>query len=230
MKTDGKDLKFHNGHRERLRQKFLDDKLADYELLELLLSFVIPRRDVRPLARGLMQQFGGLYSILTAPIDRLTEYTGIGRNTAIFIKAVHKIMTAGYKSELDGGNTKVFHNDKILINYCTLSMMGKDKEEIHVLYLDSDRRLLADDLHSVGTVDWVAVYPREILKRALGLNAKSIVLLHNHPTPNTTFSTDDIELTQQVAALLANVGIEVLDHYVVSGGIVYSARNMFLLK
>lgn len=137
-------------------------------------------------------------------------------------------MLAGYKSNLD--KVTIFHNEKILTNYCLLLMAGKTKEEIHILYLDEDNRLLADDLHSVGTVDWAAAYPREILKRALELNAKSIVMLHNHPKPNTSFSVDDIELTERVRDLLSTVDIDVHDHYVVSGGIVYSARNMFLLK
>lgn len=228
MKTDEKDLSFRVGHRERLRQKFLDDKLTDYELLEMLLSFVIPRRDVRPLARGLIEQFGSVYQVITAPIDSLIAFKGVGRNTAIFIKSIHKIMLAGYKSNLD--KVTIFHNEKILTNYCLLLMAGKTKEEIHILYLDEDNRLLADDLHSVGTVDWAAAYPREILKRALELNAKSIVMLHNHPKPNTSFSIDDIELTERVKDLLSTVDIDVHDHYVVSGGIVYSARNMFLLK
>lgn len=228
MKTDEKDLSFRVGHRERLRQKFLDDKLTDYELLEMLLSFVIPRRDVRPLARGLIEQFGSVYQVITAPIDSLIAFKGVGRNTAIFIKSIHKIMLAGYKSNLD--KVTIFHNEKILTNYCLLLMAGKTKEEIHILYLDEDNRLLADDLHSVGTVDWAAAYPREILKRALELNAKSIVMLHNHPKPNTSFSIDDIELTERVRDLLSTVDIDVHDHYVVSGGIVYSARNMFLLK
>lgn len=228
MKTDEKDLSFRVGHRERLRQKFLDDKLTDYELLEMLLSFVIPRRDVRPLARGLIEQFGSVYQVITAPIDSLIAFKGVGRNTAIFIKSIHKIMLAGYKSNLD--KVTIFHNEKILTNYCLLLMAGKTKEEIHILYLDEDNRLLADDLHSVGTVDWAAAYPREILKRALELNAKSIVMLHNHPKPNTSFSVDDIELTERVKDLLSTVDIDVHDHYVVSGGIVYSARNMFLLK
>lgn len=228
LKPDDDDLYFHSGHRERLRQKFLEDKLADYELLELLLSFVIPRRDVRPLARGLIAKFGGIYQVLTAPIDDLMEFKGVGRNTAIFIKAIHKVMMVGYKSNLD--KVTIFHNEKILTNYCLLLMSGKTKEEIHILYMDEDKRLLADDLHSIGTVDWAAAYPREILKRALNLNAKSIVLVHNHPKPNTSFSMDDIELTERIKDLLATVNIEVHDHYVVSGGIVYSARNMFLLK
>ena len=228
MITDSKDLSFHAGHRQRLRQKFLENKLADYELLELLLSFVIPRRDVRPLARGLIARFGGVYQVLTAPLEDLIKFTGIGQNTAIFIKAIHQIMLVGYKSKLD--KTTIFHDEKLLINYCTLMLSGKTKEEIHILYLDVSQRLLADDLHSVGTSDWAAVYPREILKRALELNARSVVMIHNHPTPGISFSQEDIEITTKVQNLLANVDIKLHDHYLVSGGIVYSARNMFLIK
>ena len=222
------DLSFHVGHRERLRQKFLDGHLADYELLELLLSFAIPRRDVRPLARGLMQKFGGLYPIITAPIEILMEYPGLGRNTAIFIKSVHQIMLTAYRCDL--GNQKIFHNEKNLTNYCILQVGGKQVEEFHILYLGHDYQLLADDLHSRGTTDWAMIYPREILKRALDLNAESVLMLHNHPTPNMTFSEPDIKATELLEHILAPVGIKLHDHYLVSGGIVYSARNMFLLK
>lgn len=226
MKTD--DLDFHLGHRERLRQKFLDNKLTDYEQVELLLSFVIPRRDVRLLARGLLTKFGGISQILTAPIDSLIEYKGLGKNTAIFIKLINQIMVAGYKEQLN--NQAVYLNDKIIANYCNSLLAGKNVEEFHVLYLNEERKLLSDDLHSVGTCDWVAVYTREIVKRALELNASCVILLHNHPTPNTSFSSDDIELTTQVKEALAPLNIDLYDHYVVSGGIIYSARNMFLLK
>ncbi len=222
------DVNFHLGHRERLRQKFLDNKLTDYEQLELLLGFVIPRRDVRPLARGLIAKFGGIYPILTAPIENLIEYKGIGKNTAIFIKLVHQIMLSSYKTCLETGT--VFHNEKILSNYILLLLSGKATEELHVLYLDVNRRLLADDLHSSGTINYAVVYPREIVKRALALSAKYVILLHNHPTPNTSFSSDDVQITTELQALLKPLGIEIHDHYVVSGGIVYSARNLFLLK
>lgn len=222
------DLSFHQGHRERLRQKFLEDKLTDYELLELLLSFAIPRRDVRPLARGLMKEFGGLYQILTAPYEDLLRYKGIGKNCAVFIKAIHKVMITGYKSCMD--TRPIFHDEKVLSNYCKLLLSGKTIEEFHILYLSTDRRLLADDLHSSGTTDWAAVYPREIVKRALELNARYLVLLHNHPTPNMSFSTQDIEITTEIQNMLSVVGIELHDHYVVSGGILYSAKNLFLIK
>ena len=226
MKTP--DLSFRIGHRERLRQKFLDDQLADYELLELLLSFAIPRRDVRPLARGLMAKFGGIHQVLTAPIEELMKYDGVGKNTAIFIKAIHKTMLLGYKACLD--KRPVFHDEKILTNYCKMLLSGKQKEEFHVLYLGADLRLLHHDLHSVGTVASSAVYPREILNRALDVGARSVVLLHNHPTPCTSFSTEDIEITDKIKEILEKVEIRLHDHYVVSGGLIYSARNMFLLK
>ena len=137
-------------------------------------------------------------------------------------------MMTGYKECLD--SRPIFHNENILSNYCKLLLSGKTKEEFHILYLNSEWRLISDDLHSVGTVDWAAIYPREILKRALELNASYIVLMHNHPTPNTSFSTQDIEATQMIQNLLNSVDIKIHDHYVVSGGIIYSARNLFLLK
>lgn len=222
------DLSFHQGHRERLRQKFLEDKLTDYELLELLLSYAIPRRDVRPLARSMIKEFGGLYQILTASYDRLLKHSGLGKNTVIFIKAIQSFMLKGYKSCMD--NRPIFHDESILHNYCKLMLSGKTTEEFHILYLNSDMRLLSDDLHSSGTIDWAAVYPREILKRALDINAKYVVLLHNHPTPNTSFSTQDIEITTKLKNMLSSVEIVLFDHYVVSGSIIYSAKNMFLLK
>lgn len=228
MNPDKNDLSFHSSHRQRLRQKFLDNKLADYELLELVLSFVIPRRDVRPLAHGLIKRFGGIAPVLTAPFSELTNFPGIGHNTAIFIKAIHQIMLNGYKYELT--ERPIFHNEKVLTNYCLMLLSGKSKEEFHVFYLDAEKRLIADDLHSTGTNDWAAIYEREILRRALEVGAKSVVMLHNHPTPNTSFSTTDIEMTNRIINLLQPFDISVYDHYLVSGGIVYSARNMFLIK
>lgn len=224
----GSDNDFHMGHRERLRQKFLDGKLADYELLEMLLGYAIPRRDVRPLARALMAHFGGVHQILAAPLDKLVAFRGVGRNTAIFLKSINQIMATGYCEKLT--EQPIFRDATAVANYCRTILSGKTTEEMHVFYLGSELCMLADDVHSCGTNDEAVVYPREILKRALVLNARSVVLVHNHPTPNKSFSTADIEITTTVKNLLAAAGIELFDHFVVSGTIVYSARNMFLLK
>ncbi len=224
----GSDTDFHMGHRERLRQKFLDGKLADYELLEMLLGYAIPRRDVRPLARALMAQFGGVHQILAAPLDKLIAFRGMGRNTAILLKSINQIMATGYREKLS--EQPIFRDTTAVANYCRTILSGKTTEEMHVFYLGTELCMLADDIHSCGTNDEAVVYPREILKRALVLNARSVVLVHNHPTPNKSFSTADIEITTAVRDLLAAAGIELFDHFVVSGSVVYSARNMFLLK
>ena len=222
-----KDENFYAGHRDRLRAKFLDGQLADYEKLELLLTYAIPRRDVRPLARSLVKQFGGVYQVLSASVDDLMAVKGIGNNTAVFIKLVQQMMTINYRGQLK--ETPIFHNETILHNYCRIIVAGKIVEELHILYLDSNLKLVADEIHSTGTVDSSAVYPREIARRALELNARSIVMVHNHPTSNNSFSRDDIEITTLVRSVLAGLNIELYDHFVVSGDIVYSARQMHLI-
>lgn len=225
---DSKNSSYRLGHRERLREKFLQDKLADYELLELLLSYAIPRMDVKPLSRALIEKYGSVHHVLSASVESLIENKGIKENTAVLIKIIHKMMILDYKKYMD--DTPIFHDYKRLYEYCKLSLYGKTVEEFHILYLDQNYKLLSDDLHSKGTIDWAAVYIREILKRALALNAHSIVMLHNHPVSGNSFSSDDVTITQTVKDLLLNVGIELYDHLLVSGTIVYSAKNMFLIK
>jgi len=221
------DEKFYTGHRERLREKFLGNQLADYEKLELLLSYAIPRRDVRPLARGLVKQFGGVYQVLSASIEDLTAFKGIGHNTAVFLKLVQQMMQIGYKGQLK--ESPIFHDEKILHNYCRVILSGKQVEELHVLYLDNNLKLIADEVHTTGTVDSSAVYPREIARRALQLNARSIVMAHNHPTSTNTFSNDDVAITTQVQMVLANLDIAVYDHLLVVNDVVYSMRAMHLI-
>jgi len=221
------DTSFHAGHRERLRQKFLGGKLADYELLELALGFAIPRRDVRKVARELINKFGTVYQVLTAPIEQLVSVPGMGKNSAIFIKTMHSMMTVGFRGYFS--HTPLFHDHAQLENYCRLNVGGKNVEEVHVLYLDNRMCLLEDWLHSVGTVNESGIYPREIVSRALMLGARGVALVHNHPTPGISFSDEDKIITRRLMFLLAEINITLYDHFLVSGSIVYSARNMHFL-
>ncbi|MBO7643250.1 MAG: RadC family protein [Alphaproteobacteria bacterium] len=222
IKLPDDNTKLCSGHRDRLRDKFLSDHLADYEKLELLLSYAIPRRDVRPLARGLVKEFGGVYQVLTAPIENLMAFKGIGRNTAVFIKVVHQMMQIGYMGKLK--ETPVFHDEKVLHNYCRSVLAGKSVEEMHVLYLDTNLKLIADDTHTTGTVNESGVYPREIARRALQLNARSVIMMHNHPTSINSFSRDDLDVTARVQSVLKNLEIELYDHLLVVNGSVHSMR------
>lgn len=221
------DLSLRAGHRERLRQNFLDGNLAKYEILELLLSYAIPRRDVRPLARMLFKKFGGMFPILSASIDDLCKIPGMGRNTAIFIKTVQQVMLEGYRNQAHESN--IFQTREHFENYCKLMLGGKPIEEMHVLYLDVDHRLIEDQLHSIGSNNDAAVYTTEIVKRAMILNARFVVLIHNHPRAQTSFSKEDEKVTQDIMQKLKIVGIGLYDHFVVSGGILYSMRDCGLI-
>ena len=216
------------GHRARLRKKFLDGQLAEYEIVELLLTYAIPRRDVRALSRQLFKKYGTIHHLLAAPIESLMENDGVKENTATFFKVIHKLMELEYKSVLD--EAPIFHNHEKLENYCKILLSGKSIEEFHILYLDSQYKLIKDELHSSGTIDWAAVYIREIVKKALDLNAHSIVMLHNHPSAFTSFSSQDILITEELENALEKLGISLYDHLLVSGDVVYSARNLHLLN
>ena len=215
------------GHRERLRKKFLEGQLAEYEILELMLTYVIPRRDVRTLARQLYKKYGNIHKLMAAPFESLIENEGIKENSAVFFKLIYYLMQLEYKVAFD--DRPIFHNYEKLENYCKLLMSEKTIEEFHVFYLDARYKLIKDELHSSGTVNWAAVYVREIVKKALDLNAGSVVLLHNHPSGYTSFSTQDIEITQELENALEKLNINLYDHLLVSGEIIYSARNMHLL-
>ena len=226
--TKPEDLEsLQTGHRARLRKKFLDGQLTEYEILELLLTYAIPRRDVRVLSRQLYKKYGTIPNLLSAPMESLTENEGIKENTATFFKVLHKLMELEYKSVLD--TSPIFHNHEKLENYCRILLAGKSVEEFHVLYLDGQYKLIKDEMHSSGTIDWAAVYVREIVKKALDLNARSIVMVHNHPSGYTSFSEQDILITTELETALQKLDVGLYDHLLVSGDVIYSARNMHLL-
>lgn len=220
------DENYHIGHRQRLRDKFVRTELADHELLELMLCYAIPRCDTRRQAHRLLEKYGGIYQILSAPLESLESVPGMGESSAILFKAAHQAMIRGYRHILS--ENSIYYDEKALLNYCRLEVGGLPVEELHILYLNQENFLLLDDKHSTGTIDESAVYPREIIKIALELEARKIVMVHNHPTPGKSFSRPDIDMTLRLQPILANIGIELVDHYVVSGGIVYSARASFL--
>ena len=216
------------GHRRRLREKFSDGKTTDAELLELLLCYAIPRLDVRPVARELTNRFGDVHNIISSDAKELCKIKGIGESAATLIALIRRLMLQTHRGYMK--DAPLFHNANRINDYCRLLLAKVRVEEFHILYLDGTRRLISDDTHSAGTTTHVAAYPREILKRALELNARHVVLVHNHPDGSGSFSTADMELTQKIREKLAVDGIEVIDHLLVSDNIVFSARNMLLLN
>ncbi len=204
------------GHRKRLRDRFLTggtDAVPDYEMLELLLFRSHKAGDVKPLARNLLDTFGDFNAVLAAPIDRLTEVAGVGAQTAFDLKLVE---AAAHRMS----RTKVLGREMIsswnaLLDYCRARMAYGDTEQFRIFFLDRKNVLIADEVQAQGTVDHVPVYPREIIKRALALNASAIILVHNHPSGDPTPSQADIDMTRGIVAACDAVGIAVHDHLII---------------
>jgi DNA repair protein RadC len=205
---------FH-GHRERLRDRFLNggsDALADYELLELVLFRAIPRRDVKPLAKDLIKTFGSFAEVVAAPAERLKQ-TGLS-DAAI---AELKIVAAAAQEFARGQvrNRPVLSSWSSVLDYCRIAMAFAAKEQLRILFLDKRNRLIADELQQEGTVDHTPVYPREVVKRALELSATAIILVHNHPSGDPAPSQADIAMTKEIVSVAQPLAISVHDHIIV---------------
>jgi DNA repair protein RadC len=204
------------GHRERLRDRFREagaDALSDYELLELLLFRALPRRDVKPLAKALLETFGSFAEVIGAPETRLAEVKGLGHSGATELKVVQAAASRLLRSTVK--KRPVLSAWSTVLDYCRSAQAFADREQFRVLFLDKRNQLIADELQQVGTVDHTPVYPREVVKRSLELSATAIILVHNHPSGDPTPSHADIQMTQQIIAVAAPLGIAVHDHIIV---------------
>lgn len=217
------------GHRQRLRARFLAggaQALADYEVLELLLFGAIRQGDVKPLAKRLIARFDGLGGVLSAPADSLRE-AGLGDASIAAIRLVSAAAMHLMRSELR--EKPLLSSWQALLDYLQAGMAREAREQFRVLYLDRKNRLIGDELAQQGTVDQAAVYPREVLKRALELHASALILVHNHPSGDPTPSKADIAVTKQVIAAAEPLGIVVHDHIVVGRGKHASFRALGLI-
>jgi len=196
----GKLPSYMRDHRKRLRDRFLAGGPAavpDYELLELVLFRAIPRQDVKPLARALIDHFGDFNRVLSASITQIGQVAGAGPAVALELKiveaAAHRLARARVMQR------HVVSSWDALLTYCHTVMAHRDTEQFRILFLDTKNVLIADEDQAKGTLDHVPVYPREVVKRALELNAASMILVHNHPSGDPTPSQADIAMTRQIS-------------------------------
>jgi DNA repair protein RadC len=230
LKTAPKKEKPHHvGHRDRLRERFLKspDSLPDYELLELLLFMAIPRKDVKPIAKHLIDRFKNLNGVLNASLPDLENIDGISHNTAI---AIQTIRVAGLRLlQQNIMERPILNTWSRLIEYCEAAMANENKEHFRLLFLNKKNEVIADEVQQSGTVDHTPAYPREIMKRALELGATAIILIHNHPSGDPTPSDADIQMTKAIQAAAAPFDIVIHDHLIVSRNGTTSFKNMGLI-
>ena len=220
----------YHGHRERLRDRLLDagaEALPDYELLEFLLFDAQARGDTKPLAKALIDRFGSFAAVLGADKDALMDVRGMGEASAARLLAVRSAALRVLRAEVQ--RRPVIGSWQALIDYCTAAVGYAANEEFRLLFLDKKNALIADEQQQRGTVDHTPVYPREVVKRALALGASAIIMIHNHPSGDTTPSRADIDMTRIVAKALTAVGIALHDHVVIGRGRHSSFKTLGLL-
>ncbi|WP_246329523.1 RadC family protein [Chthonobacter rhizosphaerae] len=210
------DKPHYHGHRDRLKARFSavgPDGIADYELLELVLFPLIPQKDLKPLAKDLIREFGSFAEVLGAPEARLARVSGIGPKTALSLKVIH----AAAQRIARGAVLKrpVLSSWAAVLDYCRAAMAFEEKEQFRILFLDKKNAVIADEVQQTGTVDHTPVYPREVVKRALELSATAVILVHNHPSGDPTPSRADVTMTKQIVDVAAPLGIAVHDHIII---------------
>ena len=219
----------HEGHRARLRKRFRDEggfeSFKDHEILEFLLMYGAPRKDVNPLAHQLLDTFGSLKSVLeTKPEVMIKAVRGIGEAQATMIAMAVPLARVWESRAME--NPKRITNRSELESYCKGQVLGSRTEKFFVICVDAQCRLLGQRIISEGSLSEVSAYPRSVMETALNFNAHSVFFCHNHPGGTCAPSTEDISSTLQLQRLLGGVGILVLDHIIVAGAQTYSmAQN-----
>jgi len=215
-----------HGHRERLRTRFAThgfDGFHDYEVIELLLAYAIPRIDVKPVAKRLLNVFDTLAGVFDAPIVELTKVSGIGEKTAVFLTLIKQAELRYLASDLPG--KKVFDKPDKVEAHLRFMVQGRGMECFGAVFTDQQHRHLATQIMFEGTVDRTAIYPRNLMKRALELDAKGLILFHNHPGGTPHASEEDTALTRRMVEACAPLDIKVLDHFLIAGTGVHSFKE-----
>ncbi|MGE0109291.1 MAG: DNA repair protein RadC [Bdellovibrionales bacterium] len=228
-KTSPQDEPHYIGHRQRLRTRLLQgegESLHDYELLESLLFAVIPRRDVKPLAKQLLKQAGGLWPLLHADVAQLHAW-GLMETSIALLRTVGLINLRAQKNEIL--DKPLLNNWQRIVDYCRASMAHKKIEEFRLLFLDRKNHLIHEEVQQRGTIDHTPAYPREIVRRALDVGAGALVLCHNHPSGDVAPSKADIEMTREIVAACAPLGVVIHDHIIIGASEVTSFKELALL-
>lgn len=218
-------------HRKRLREKFQRAEARgfhDYELLELLLTYAIPRKDVKPIAKDLISRFGGISGVLDADLKKLEEVPGLGPASATLIGLIKELCVT-YLEDRMKREKDVLSSPQSVVDFAHMKLSGLSHEAFMIIYLNVKNAVLDYDVMHEGTVDRVVVYPRRIIESALSKHAAGLILVHNHPSGHPEPSEEDKRLTRAVSDATRALDIRVLDHIVVGKDGYYSFMENYLL-
>ena len=213
------------GHRQRLREKFEQyeqDAFLDYELLELILTYSIPRRDVKPIAKELLNRFHSFPGVMDARPDDLAQVPGLGQNSITLLKLIRGANVRYLARTME--SLPLLNSPQLFADYARMKLGDKSSEITLIFYLNTQNRLIRCDTVGAGSVDAVTVFPSEIARCALLCGAHAVVLCHNHPGGSERPSRDDDAVTFDIRNALQPLGIVLLDHVIVSRFGYYSYR------
>lgn len=208
-----------NGHRERIRDKYLKNGInsfQEYEILELLLTYAIPRKDTKDLAKNLLKKFGSIEKVITAKKEDLEEVEGLGKASISFLKLMGELPHIFYENSLRNTDIITIKNKENLLKFLRSKIAFEKIEKFYVLYLSNSNELIAYNEKSYGTLDKSAVYPREIYKDVLKYDAKAIILAHNHPSGSVKPSKSDMDITKEISNGLKNFDALLLEHIIIT--------------
>ncbi len=213
------------GHRERLREKFITaglDSLLDHEVLELLLTYSIPRKDTKPLAWRLLENFGSLSNVLDAAPNELKQVSGVGEQTAVLIPFVRALLKRYMLSEIKSRPNGM--TPEAVMNYCQACLSDKKEEFLQILFLSTRHTIIGSKIISTGHRDKIEIAPRDIIGHALTAQAAHIIIVHNHPSGQPEPSPEDITFTNNLTQAAYFMGLDVSDHIIVGKGKIFSFR------
>ena len=221
------------GHRQRLKERFLrgfGTDMADYEAIELLLTYAIPRRDVKPLAKKLIKEFGSFARVITADYNRLLEIEGIKENSATLIKFIEFASQKLSWQNLAHDNSAFITSTDALIEYCRCTMGYNEVEVLRLIYVDTKLKVIETEVLQKGSVSSVSINPRDIVSNALKKNASGVIMVHNHPSGDPKPSHNDIEATKRVKTACDAVGVALHEHLIITPSDYYSfAKNRLIV-
>lgn len=213
----------HAGHRARMKERFMKEGLSgfsEHEVLEFLLMFAIPQRDVNPLAHRLIERFGSLSAVLETAPSELKRVDGVGENAAVLLSLMPQLLSYYQHSAM--GSKPVITNLAEARRYAGALFFGLHEERVYMICMDQSGRVLRPALLHKGTIDQVQIYPREVVETALRYHAHAVLLAHNHPSGTAEPSQDDYDATRAVISALNVIGVRVIDHLIFAGNSVYS--------